>query len=165
MKFNESLDDAGVVDGSLLTLVSVSRTERYRPLVEDVIDAIAVLDESPEFDRRALNRFVTLAIPFAVVTVTVMSMIAWMQSGHDWWWGRRLACSALHWLVAVRWLPAGTRTSTWGEPAGCDAAHPRRCGGVDDSAATGLRLAGCTTDGGCGGGGPAVDTGHAGRTA
>ena len=48
LKFNESLDDAGVVDGSLLTLVSVSRTERYRPLVEDVIDAIAVLDESPD---------------------------------------------------------------------------------------------------------------------
>ena len=51
LKANESLDDAGVVDGALLTLVSVSRTERYRPLVEDVIDAIAVLDESPEFDR------------------------------------------------------------------------------------------------------------------
>ncbi len=63
LKFSESLDDAGVVDGSLLTLVSVSRTERYRPLVEDVIDAIAVLDESPEFDRTALNRFVGLAIP------------------------------------------------------------------------------------------------------
>ena len=58
LKASESLDDAGVVDGSLLTLVSVSRTERYRPLVEDVIDAIAVLDESPEFDRTALNRFV-----------------------------------------------------------------------------------------------------------
>ncbi len=47
LKLNESLDDAGVVDGALLTLVSVSRTERYRPLVEDVIDAIAVLDEPP----------------------------------------------------------------------------------------------------------------------
>lgn len=58
LKLDQSLDDAGVVDGSLLTLVSVSRTERYRPLVEDVIDAIAVLDESPEFDRTALNRFV-----------------------------------------------------------------------------------------------------------
>ncbi len=73
LKFSESLDDAGVVDGSLLTLVSVSRTERYRPLVEDVIDAIAVLDESPEFDRTALNRFVGLAIPFAALAVTVMS--------------------------------------------------------------------------------------------
>ena len=30
LKASESLDDAGVVDGSLLTLVSVSRTERYR---------------------------------------------------------------------------------------------------------------------------------------
>ncbi len=55
LKVSESLDDAGVVDGSLLTLVSVSRTERYRPLVEDVIDAIAVLDESPEFDRTRIE--------------------------------------------------------------------------------------------------------------
>lgn len=86
LKGNESLDDAGVVDGSLLTLVSVSRTERYRPLVEDVIDAIAVLDESPEFDRSALNRFVGLAIPLAALTVTVMSLVAWSRAGHDWWW-------------------------------------------------------------------------------
>jgi type VII secretion integral membrane protein EccD len=81
-----SLDDAGVVDGSLLTLVSVSRTERYRPLVEDVIDAIAVLDESPEFDRTALNRFVGLAIPVAAFAVTVMSLVAWSRTGHNWQW-------------------------------------------------------------------------------
>ena len=86
LKFNESLDDAGVVDGSLLTLVSVSRTERYRPLVEDVIDAIAVLDESPEFDRSALNRFVGLMIPFTALAVTIVALLAWTRSGHDWWW-------------------------------------------------------------------------------
>jgi type VII secretion integral membrane protein EccD len=86
LKFSESLDDAGVVDGSLLTLVSVSRTERYRPLVEDVIDAIAVLDESPEFDRSALNRFVGVAIPVAALAVTVMAMVSWTQSGHSWGW-------------------------------------------------------------------------------
>jgi type VII secretion integral membrane protein EccD len=95
LKFSESLDDAGVVDGSLLTLVSVSRTERYRPLVEDVIDAIAVLDESPEFDRSALNRFVGLAIPFVALAVTVMSLVAWTQSGHDWWWAVALGVLGL----------------------------------------------------------------------
>lgn len=86
LKGTESLDDAGVVDGALLTLVSVSRTERYRPLVEDVIDAIAVLDESPEFDRTALNRFVGLAIPVAAVAVTVMTLVAWSRTGHSWYW-------------------------------------------------------------------------------
>jgi type VII secretion integral membrane protein EccD len=91
LKFNESLDDAGVVDGSLLTLVSVSRTERYRPLVEDVIDAIAVLDESPEFDRTALNSFVGLAIPAVAVAVTVMALVSWTRSGHPWWWAVALA--------------------------------------------------------------------------
>lgn len=95
LRFSESLDDAGVVDGSLLTLVSVSRTERYRPLVEDVIDAIAVLDESPEFDRSALNRFVGLAIPFAALATTLMSMVAWSQSGHGWWWAVVLAVLGL----------------------------------------------------------------------
>ncbi|ULE34779.1 type VII secretion integral membrane protein EccD [Mycobacterium sp. IDR2000157661] len=86
LKATESLDDAGVVDGSLLTLVSVSRTERYRPLVEDVIDAIAVLDESPEFDRTALNRFVALTIPLVAAAVTVMALLAWTRAGHSWWW-------------------------------------------------------------------------------
>jgi type VII secretion integral membrane protein EccD len=95
LKFNESLDDAGVVDGSLLTLVSVSRTERYRPLVEDVIDAIAVLDESPEFDRSAFNRFVGLAIPFAALAVTIMSLVAWSRSGQDWWWALALGVLGL----------------------------------------------------------------------
>jgi type VII secretion integral membrane protein EccD len=95
LKGDESLDDAGVVDGSLLTLVSVSRTERYRPLVEDVIDAIAVLDESPEFDRTALNRFVGVAIPVAALTITVVSLLAWSQTGRDWWWAPALGVLGL----------------------------------------------------------------------
>jgi type VII secretion integral membrane protein EccD len=91
LKASESLDDAGVVDGALLTLVSVSRTERYRPLVEDVIDAIAVLDESPEFDRTALNRFVGLAIPVVVLVTTGLALRAWSDTGHSWWWTVALA--------------------------------------------------------------------------
>lgn len=86
LKLDQSLDDAGVVDGSLLTLVSVSRTERYRPLVEDVIDAIAVLDESPEFDRTALNRFVGAAIPLLTAPVIGMAMRAWWETGRSLWW-------------------------------------------------------------------------------
>ena len=86
IKLTESLDDAGVVDGSLLTVVSVSRTERYRPLVEDVIDAIAVLDETPEFDRSALYRFVGLVLPLAVLMVTAVAILSWTSTGRDWWW-------------------------------------------------------------------------------
>lgn len=95
LKGGESLDDAGVVDGSLLTLVSVSRTERYRPLVEDVIDAIAVLDESPEFDRVALNRFVGLMIPVVTTAVTVMALVGWTLAGRDWWWAVALGVLGL----------------------------------------------------------------------
>lgn len=86
LKGSESLDESGVVDGSLLTLVSVSRTERYRPLVEDVIDAIAVLDESPEFDRSALNRFVGLAIPVFALVMALGMIRAWDATGQSWWW-------------------------------------------------------------------------------
>ena len=85
IKASESLDEAGVVDGALLTLVSVSRTERYRPLVEDVIDAIAVLDESPEFDRTALKRFIGLTVPVVAVVITGLVLRAWSAADHSWW--------------------------------------------------------------------------------
>ncbi|MGA9376883.1 MAG: type VII secretion integral membrane protein EccD, partial [Mycobacterium sp.] len=95
LKPTESLDDAGVVDGALLTLVSVSRTERYRPLVEDVIDAIAVLDESPEFDRRALNGFIGLAVPVVATIGTGTALVAGAQSGQSCWWAAALAILGL----------------------------------------------------------------------
>ena len=101
LKASESLDDSGVVDGSLLTLVSVSRTERYRPLVEDVIDAIAVLDESPEFDRGSLNRFVGLAIPAVSAIGTLTALAAWAQSGQSWWWAVALAVLGLGLLAGA----------------------------------------------------------------
>ncbi|MDH6195713.1 type VII secretion integral membrane protein EccD [Mycobacterium frederiksbergense] len=100
LKADESLDDAGVVDGSLLTLVSVTRTERYRPLVEDVIDAIAVLDESPVFDRTALNRFVGLAIPVVATAITVMSVLSFSAAGQHWWWALVLGLFGLGLLGA-----------------------------------------------------------------
>lgn len=99
LKAAESLDDAGVVDGSLLTLVSVSRTERYRPLVEDVIDAMAVLDESPEFDRSALNRFVGLAIPIVAAVVSIIGLVSWSKTGHGWWWTLALGLLGVGLLV------------------------------------------------------------------
>lgn len=86
LKLDQSLDEAGVVDGSLLTLVSASRTERYRPLVEDVIDAIAVLDESPEFDRSALNRFIAVAIPVVTLPITAVAVWSWWATGRSLFW-------------------------------------------------------------------------------
>jgi type VII secretion integral membrane protein EccD len=96
---DQSLDDAVVVDGSLLTVVSVSRTERYRPLVEDVIDAIAVLDESPEFDRVALNRFVGVAIPVVTLALTVIAAFAWENTGRQMWWPLALGIGGIVVLV------------------------------------------------------------------
>ncbi|OBK53893.1 type VII secretion integral membrane protein EccD [Mycobacterium kubicae] len=99
LKLDQSLDEAGVVDGSLLTLVSASRTERYRPLVEDVIDAIAVLDESPEFDRAALNRFVGIAIPVLAFPLTAVAMRAWWSTGRSVFWPIAIAVLGIAVLV------------------------------------------------------------------
>ncbi len=95
LKRDRSLDESGIVDGSLLTVVSTSRTERYRPLVEDVIDAIAVLDESPQFDRDALNRFIGAAIPVVATATAVVSFVSWLRSGQAWWWTVALAILGL----------------------------------------------------------------------
>lgn len=95
LKLDQSLDDAGVVDGSLLTLVSASRTERYRPLVEDVIDAIAVLDESPEFDRSALSLFIAVAIPVLTVVITGVAVRAWWDTGRSLFWPLGMAVAGI----------------------------------------------------------------------
>jgi type VII secretion integral membrane protein EccD len=99
LQADQSLDDAVVVDGSLLTLVPVSRTERYRPLVEDVIDAIAVLDESPEFDRAALNRFVGVAIPALSLVVTVIGALTWASTGRHIWWSLAFGIAGVVFLI------------------------------------------------------------------
>lgn len=99
LKLEQSLDEAGIVDGSLLTLVSTSRTERYRPLVEDVIDAIAVLDESPEFDRTAMDRFIGIAIPILTLPITAIAMRAWWNTGRSLFWPLALAILGIVVLV------------------------------------------------------------------
>ncbi|WP_428352717.1 type VII secretion integral membrane protein EccD [Mycolicibacterium sp.] len=86
IKPTESLTDAGVVDGALLIAVPVSRTERYRPLVEDVIDAIAVVDEAPRFDRRALYGFIAVVLPCATLTTACVAAISWAATERHWWW-------------------------------------------------------------------------------
>ena len=60
-----------------------------------MIDAIAMLDESPEFDRTALNHFVGLAIPVAALAVAVMALVAWSRTDHSWYWPLALAVLGL----------------------------------------------------------------------
>ncbi len=99
---DQSLDDAAIVDGSLLTLVAVSHSERYRPLVEDVIDAIAVLDVSPEFDRTALTRFIGAAVPVAALALTSIAVLTWRNTGRSPWWALALGLGGLA-LLGAGW--------------------------------------------------------------
>ncbi len=102
---DQSLDSAGVVDGSLLTPVTVSRTERYQPLVEDVIDAIAVLDESPQFDRDALHRFVTVAVPLVSVALVMLATTTWWHTGRSPAWPIAMGAVGVV-LLAGSWFAA-----------------------------------------------------------
>ncbi len=95
IKLDGSLTDAGVVDGALLIVVPVSRTERYRPLVEDVIDAIAVLDETPEFNRQALYRFVGVVLPLTASVTATVAVLSWATTGRHWWWALALCVLGL----------------------------------------------------------------------
>lgn len=95
IRLTESLTEAGVVDGALLIVVPVSRTERYRPLVEDVIDAIAVLDDTPEFNRAALYRFIAVLLPLVTAVIATVSTLSWAATGRDWWWAVTLGVLGL----------------------------------------------------------------------
>lgn len=92
----ETLDGADVVDGDLVRLVAVSHTERYRPLVEDTIDAIAVLDPSPVFGREDVTRWLSGLIVAVALGVSGLGVAGWSSgAGQQRWWGPALLALAL----------------------------------------------------------------------
>ncbi len=92
----ETLDGADVVDGDLVRLVAVSHTERYRPLVEDTIDAIAVLDPSPVFGRADVTRWLSGLIVAVALGVAALGVAGWSSGGiQQRWWGLALLALAL----------------------------------------------------------------------
>jgi type VII secretion integral membrane protein EccD len=54
-----------------------------------------VLDETPEFDRSALNRFVALVLPLAVTAVSALAVTSWSATGRGWWWAVALGVLGL----------------------------------------------------------------------
>ena len=164
LKADESLDDAGVVDGSLLTLVSVSRTERYRPARGGRDRRDRRPRRVAEFDRAALNRFVGLAVPVAALVIAVISLVAWSRTGHSWYWPAALGVLGLAVLGGTvlaknRFNNIDMAESLFGRgPAG--AGRRRSIGGP---ATPRGRFVGGTADCGRWRGGLAVHVGNAGR--
>ncbi|OWM07848.1 type VII secretion integral membrane protein EccD [Mycolicibacterium peregrinum] len=83
-----NLNSAGIVDGALVQLVSVSHTERYRPLVEDVIDGVAVLNPNTAFNRADVTKWVNGLIPVVGAGVAAAAVVGWSANpGQRLWWG------------------------------------------------------------------------------
>jgi type VII secretion integral membrane protein EccD len=98
----ESLNSAGLVDGNLVQLVPVSHTERYRPLVEDNIDAIAVLNRDPVFRRADVAHWLNWLIPVVAIGVAAAGVVGWSAGpGQRHWWGPALLALAMLFAVTA----------------------------------------------------------------
>lgn len=87
----QSLNSADVVDGTMVRLVSVTHTERYRPHVEDVIDGVAVLNPDPRFGRNDLYRWANGVVAAVTAVICTTSVIGWSANpGQRLWWGLAL---------------------------------------------------------------------------
>lgn len=100
---DESLDSADVADGDPVALVTVSHTERYRPLVEDNIDAVAVLNPQPRFQRADIARWLNLLTMVVAVGVAAAGVAGWSASPVSRiWWGPALVGTAVVLAVLAR---------------------------------------------------------------
>lgn len=87
----QSLNSADIVDGTMLRLVPVTHTERYRAHVEDVIDGVAVLNPDPRFGRKDLYRWANGLIGMITAVVCITSVVGWSTNPNQrLWWGLAL---------------------------------------------------------------------------
>ncbi len=85
---HHSLDDARVLDGSVLELRWVASTERYRPVIEDVVDAVseAASAAARPFDEAAARLAGLGALITGGVALCVGQWALWAVNGYSWPW-------------------------------------------------------------------------------
>jgi len=88
LKPDRSLLDCRVTDGTALELRAVRSTERYRPVIEDVIDAVADAASSAgrPFDESAARLAGLVGLSVGGVSLCIGQWRGWAASGHAWWW-------------------------------------------------------------------------------
>lgn len=84
-----SLADQEVVDGTLLMLTVVESNEVFTPLVEDITDALALINEREfaEFDAETTAKVGACALGAAAVAAAVLLSWSWTRTGSTGWNG------------------------------------------------------------------------------
>jgi type VII secretion integral membrane protein EccD len=113
-----SLAEARVVDGAVLELRAVAATERYRPVIEDVIDAVAAAaaEAATPFDVDAARRAGLVGLTLGGVGLCAAQWGLWIASRYAWPWAAGGAAGALvalvgMWSAARRYRAADAATA------------------------------------------------------
>lgn len=119
LKPDTSLHDAGVIDGTPLELRAVRSTERYRPVTEDVIEAVAEAAAAVRrpFDQAAARTAGLIGLVLGGVALCVAQWMLWAVNKYSTWWmlvGVTAAAVALTgmWSAARRYR-ADDAASAW----------------------------------------------------
>lgn len=88
LKPQQTLAEARVPDGAILDLRAVSSTERYRPVIEDVIDAVAeaAAEASKPFDAQAARRAGLAGLIAGGLALCAAQWILWISNDYAWPW-------------------------------------------------------------------------------
>jgi type VII secretion integral membrane protein EccD len=83
-----SLADHDVVDGTVLMLATVESAEVFTPVVEDITDALALINEREfaEFDAGTAAVVGLTALGVGAVAIAAMLSLSWTESGSIWWY-------------------------------------------------------------------------------
>lgn len=99
-----SLSDYSVVDGTVMMLSVVESAEAFTPIVEDITDALAMINdrEFSEYDADASVLAGVSMLAVGALAIAVMLSRAWTHTGSALWCGvPALLLGALSWLVAM----------------------------------------------------------------
>ncbi|AHH16420.1 putative type VII secretion system integral membrane protein EccD [Nocardia nova SH22a] len=99
-----SLADHEVVDGAVLMLTVVESPEMFTPVVEDITDALAMINEREfaEFDRTTVAVVGVSALGLGAIAAAGMLARSWTETGSVLWCGLpALLFGALYWGAAL----------------------------------------------------------------
>ncbi|MCX4092200.1 type VII secretion integral membrane protein EccD [Nocardia sp. alder85J] len=99
-----SLEDHEIADGAVLTLSVVESAEVFTPVVEDITDALALINEREfaEFDAVTVQTAGVTALGVAALSVATMMCWSWTRTGSWLWCGLpTILLGLVCWFAAV----------------------------------------------------------------